>query len=75
MCVWLCRHQEALAAERETSKSQRQLLQDVQSKSEQTILSLQKQLKQEADNNMAIGKVYLPRFAFANPAVLENNFV
>jgi len=68
--MWLCRHQEALAAERETSKSQRQLLQDVQGKSEQTIVSLQKQLKQEADNNIAIGKVHRLRDTFANLAVL-----
>ena len=58
-----------LAAERVTS-SERQLLQDAQSKAEQTILSLQKQLKQEADNSRGIAKVHLPVFSFVIQAVL-----
>jgi hypothetical protein len=48
------------------TSSERQLLQNAQSKSDQAVLALQKQLKQEADNSRAIAKVHLPVFSFLN---------
>ncbi|DBA82723.1 TPA: hypothetical protein ACH3X1_006954 [Trebouxia sp. C0004] len=49
------RHQEVLAAATVTNV-ERQRLQDAQSKSDQAVLSLQMQLRQEADNSRGIAK-------------------
>ena len=55
----ICRHEAEAAELRTTSSAQSQLLQAAKDEADLTILSLRKQLQQEADQNRATNQVHV----------------